>query len=151
MNALAKRAGMMAVALLTIALACAPVVAQQSKSVGGMVINLGIVSAEAALRAYGHRDKHPTNPPSGSQHLLITLDEEKTGKRVGDAEVVMEVTDPRGHVEKKLLLRTQGGGIPDYSELFRFGWEGEYSIRVIITPQPGAKPINARFTVHHKF
>ncbi len=151
MNALAKRARMMAVALLTIALACAPVAAQQSRSVDGLVINLGIVPAEVALRADGHRDMHPANPPSGSQHLLITVDEEKTGKRIGDADVVIEVTDPRGHVEKKPLLHTQAGGFPDYSELFRFGWEGEYTIRVIITPQPGAKPINARFTVHHKF
>ena len=150
MNASIERARTMAVALLTIALACAPVAAQQSKSVAGVVINLGIVPAEVALQADGHRDMHPAHPPSGSQHLLITLDEEKTGKRIGDAEVVIEVTDPRGHVEKKTLLHTQSGGVPDYSELFRFGWEGEYSIGVIITPRSGAKPINARFTVHHK-
>jgi len=151
MNALAKRASMIAVALLTIALACPPVAAQQRRSVAGIVINLGIVPAEVALQANGHRDMHPAHPPSGSQHLLITIDEEKTGKRIGDAEVVIEVTDPRGHVEKKPLLHTQAGGVPDYSELFRFGWEGEYSIHVIIAPQPGAKPIDARFTVHHKF
>lgn len=149
MNALAKRASMMAVALLTIA--CAPVAAQQSRSVAGIVINLGIVPAEVALQADGHRDMHPAHPPSGSQHLLITIDEEKTRKRIGDAEVVIEVTDPRGHVEKKPLLHTQAGGMPDYSELFRFGWEGEYGIHVIIASKPGAKPIDARFTVHHKF
>jgi len=151
MNALAKRASMMAVALLTTALACAPVAAQQSRSMAGVVINLGIVPAGVALQADGHRDMHPANPPSGSQHLLITIDEEKTRKRIGDAEVVIEVTDPRGHVEKKPLLHTQAGGMPDYSELFRFGWEGEYSIHVIIAPKPGAKPIDTRFTVHHKF
>lgn len=151
MNALAKRASMTALALLTIALACAPVAAQQHKSVAGLVINLGIVPAEVALKADGHRDMHPANPPPGSQHLLITIDEEKTGKRIGDAEVVIEVTDPKGHVEKKPLLHTQALGFPDYSELFRFGWEGEYVVRVIIAPRPGAKPIDARFTVHHKF
>jgi hypothetical protein len=140
---------MMSGALLTIALACAPVFAQQSRSVAGLVINLGIVPAEVALRADGHRDQHPAHPPAGSQHLLITVDEEKTGKRISDAEVVIEVTDPRGHVEKKTLLHTQGGGLPDYSELFVFGWEGAYSIHVTITPRLGAKPVNAQFTVHH--
>jgi hypothetical protein len=115
------------------------------------VINLGIVPAEVALRADGHRDMHPPHPPSGSQHLMITIDEEKTGKRIGDAEVVVEVTDPRGHVEKKPLLHTQAGGAPDYSELFRFGWEGEYAVRVTIAPRSGAKPIATRFTVHHSF
>jgi hypothetical protein len=132
-----------------VALAWTPAAAQQASSVGGFIVNFGIVPAAVALRAEGHRDAHPTNPPGGSQHLLITLDEEKSGKRIGDAEVVIEVTDPHGRVEKKPLLHTQGGGLPDYSELFVFGWSGEYSIRVIITPRPGAKPIEARFTVNH--
>jgi hypothetical protein len=117
--------------------------------VGGLIVNFGIVPAEVALRAEGHRDAHPAHPPSGSQHLLITLDDEKTGKRIGDAEVAIEVTDPHGRVEGKPLLHTQGGGLPDYSELFRFGWSGEYSIRMIITPRPGAKPIETRFVVSH--
>jgi hypothetical protein len=124
--------------------------AQQSKTVGGLVINFGIMSAEQALRADGHRDAHPQHPPSGSQHLLITLDEEKTRKRIGDAEVSIEVKDPRGHLEKKALLHTQAGGLPDYSELFVFSWSGDYAIRVVITPKGGAKPVETSFTVNHK-
>jgi hypothetical protein len=144
-----SRASAIAAAVLGMALAWTPVAAQQSKTVGGLVINLGLMPAEAALRADGHRDAHPLHPPGGSQHFLITLDDEKTGKRIGDAEVAVEVTDPRGRVERKTLLHTQGGGFPDYSDLFVFGWSGEYAIRVIIVPKPGAKPIEARFTVHH--
>ncbi len=144
-----QRICVIAVALLTIALAWTPAAAQQRSTVGGLIVNLGIVPAAVALRADGHRDAHPEHPPSGSQHLLITLDEEKSGQRIGDAEVIVEVTDPRGHVEKKVLLHTQGGGFPDYSDLFVFGWSGKYSIRVIITPRPGAKPIETRFDVSH--
>jgi hypothetical protein len=107
------------------------------------------VPAEVALRAEGHRDAHPLHPPSGSQHLLVTLDEEKSHKRLAEPEVVVEVTDPRGGVERKPLLHTQAGGLPDYSELFKFGSPGAYSIRVLITPRPGANPVEARFTVHH--
>jgi len=107
------------------------------------------VPAEVALGAQGHSESHPPHPPPGSQHLLITLDDERSGKRIGDAEVVIEVTDPHGRVEKKPLLHTQAGGFPDYSELFRFGWPGEYSIRVIITPQPSAKPVETHFIVNH--
>jgi hypothetical protein len=138
-----------AAGLLGMAMAWTPAAAQESRTVKGLVVNLGIMPAELALRAEGHRDAHPAHPPAGSQHLLITLDEEKSGKRIGDAEVVIEVTDPHRRVEKKPLLHTQAGGLPDYSELFEFGWSGEYSIRVIVT-RPGAKPIEARFTVNHK-
>lgn len=135
--------------LLAIALVWIPAAAQQSRTVAGFIVNFGIVPAEVALRADGHRDAHPTQPPGGSQHLLITIDDEKDRKRIGDAEVVIEVTDPHGRVRKKPLLHTQAGGLADYSELFIFGWSGEYSIRAIITPRPGAKPIEARFTVNH--
>jgi hypothetical protein len=144
-----SRSLVIAAALLGMALAWTPVAAQQSKTVGGFVVNLGLIPAEAALRVDGHRDAHPLHPPGGSQHLLVTLDDEKTGRRIGDAEVSVEVTDPRGRVEKKTLLHTQGGGFPDYSDLFAFGWSGEYAIGVIVVPKPGAKPIEARFTVHH--
>ena len=150
MTTLARHRYAIAVALATMALACAPAIAQESKTVSGMVINFGIMSAEQALRVDGHRDQHPAHPPSGSQHLLITLDDAKSGKRISDAEVAIEVTDPHHRVEKKPLLHTQGGGLPDYSELFVFGWSGKYSIRVIITAQPGAKPVETTFVVHHR-
>ena len=130
------------------ALAWAPATAQQLK-VAGLVVNFGLMPAELALRAEGHRDAHPQHPPAGSQHLLITLDDEKSHARIGDAEVLVEVTDPRGHVERKPLLHTQAGALPDYSELFQFSWSGEYAIRASITLRPGAKPIEARLKVHH--
>jgi hypothetical protein len=148
MRRLAQSPHLLVAAFLAVALAWTPAVAQQT-TVAGFIVSLGIVPAAVALRADGHRDAHPAHPPSGSQHLLITLDEEKSGKRIGDAEVMVEVTDPHGRVEKKPLLHTQAGGLADYSELFVFGWSGDYSIRVIITPRPGAKPIETRFTVSH--
>ena len=138
----------MTIALLAGVLASMPAPAQQAKSVAGLTVNLGLMPAAMALRADGHRDAHPTSPPSGSQHVLITLDEEKGRARIADAEVSVEVTDPHGRVETKPLLHTQGGGLPDYSELFVFGWSGEYKVRVIVK-RPGAAPIETRFVVHH--
>ena len=149
MRFLPQRWRVISAVLIATALACAPAGAQHTKKLDGLVINFGIVPAEVALQAEGHRDAHPSHPPSGSQHLLVTLDDEKSGKRVGEPDVTIEVTDPHGRVEKRPLLHTQAGGLADYSELFRFGWPGEYSIRVIITRQPGAKPIEALFKVNH--
>jgi hypothetical protein len=149
MQSAALRNVLVTCGLLLAALVPLPADAQQVESVAGVVINFGLMPAEVALRAEGHRDAHPQHPPSGSQHVLITLDDEKTHARIGDAEVSVEVTDPRGHVETKPLLHTQAAGLPDYSELFTFSWSGTYAIRVIVTPHGGAKPIEARFTVHH--
>jgi hypothetical protein len=138
-----------AAGFLALVLSATPAAAQQARTVGGLVVNFGMVSAAAAMGAAGHSESHPASPPSGSQHLLVTLDDEKTRKRIGEAEVAVEVTDPQGRVEKKPLLHTQAGGMPDYSELFVFGWPGKYSIRVIITPKPGVKPVETVFVVTH--
>ena len=110
-----RRLSVIIAGVLGIALACTSGAADDTRTVAGVVVNFGIMPAELALRAEGHRDAHPGHPPSGSQHLLITLVEEKSGERIGNAEVVIEVADPHGRVEKKALLHTQAGGLPDYS------------------------------------
>ena len=131
------------------ALLAPPVWAQQLKTVEGLVINLGLMSAEQAIHAEGHRDAHPSTFPSGSEHVLITLADEKTHRPIGGAEVTVEVLDPKGKAVSKPLLPTSAGGMPDYSELFVFGWSGTYTLRVSVLPK-GAKPVKANFTVHHQ-
>ena len=123
--------------------------AQQSKTIDGLVIYVGLMSAEQAVHAEGHRDAHPARFPSGSQHVLITLADEKTRQRIGDADVVVEIIDPKGKAEKKPLLPTSAAGLPDYSELFVFGWSGNYTVHVSVLSRKGAKAVKTRFSVHH--
>ncbi|HEY3076813.1 MAG TPA: hypothetical protein VGJ74_16710 [Burkholderiales bacterium] len=131
------------------ALLALPASAQQMKTVDGLVINFGLMSAEKAIHAEGHRDAHPDKFPSGSQHILVTLADEKTGRRIGDAQVEVDLIDPKGKASKKSLLHTSAAGMPDYSELFVFGWSGTYQVRVSVTQGNGAKPVKTSFTVHH--
>jgi hypothetical protein len=131
------------------ALLALPASAQQMKTVDGLVINFGLMSAEKAVHAEGHRDAHPEKFPSGSQHVLVTLADAKTSRRIGDAQVEVDVVDPKGKTSKKALLHTSAAGMPDYSELFVFGWSGTYQVRVNVSQGKGAKPVKTRFTVHH--
>jgi len=122
----------------------------QEKSVGGLVINLGLMSAAKAMQVDGHREAHEhafTNS-IGAEHLLVTIGDAKTKRRIGDARVVVYVKDPKGKVESHPMLRTQSAGLADYSEIFQFGWTGKYEIRVVVT-MPDAKPVETRFTVNH--
>jgi hypothetical protein len=127
-----------------------PAFAQQEMKVDGLVIELGVMPAEKAVHALGHATAHPQKFPSGSQHLLITVAEQKSGRRLADADVVVEVVDPKGQAATKTLIHTNAGGMPDYSELFVFGWSGTYSVRVNVMPWVGAQPVKTRFTVHHQ-
>ena len=123
----------------------------QERSVGGLVINLGLMTAAKAMQADGHREAHErafTNS-SAAEHLLVTIEDAKTKRRIGDARVVVYVTDPKGKVESRPMLRTQAAGLADYSEIFQFGWTGKYEIRVVVIPTPDAKPVEARFKVNH--
>ena len=149
MNRSNQLLSVIAAGLLGVAIVSTPASGQNRQTVEGMVVNLGLVPAEVALTDSGHRDAHPAHPPRGSEHVLVTLDDQKTGQRIGNADVAVEVTDSLGHVERKSLLHTQAGGFPDYSELFVFAAAGKYSIRVIITPQPNARPVQTRFFIDH--
>jgi hypothetical protein len=139
-----------ACAFAALILAASPARADE-KTVGNLVVNLGLMPAWQAMQVEGHREAHSHEfvSHSGSQHLLIVVADKATGKRLGEAQVVVEVIDPKGKAEKKKLARTQAAGQPDYSEVFEFGWSGTYSVRVNVVPSPGAKPVNTRFTVHH--
>lgn len=130
------------------ALLVLPAHAQQMKTVGGVVVNIGIVSAIAAEHSDAQHGVHKGGHGSGMQHIVVSLAEEKGGARIANAEVAIEVRSPRGVVQKKPAMAMITAGFPDYSEVFEFGWSGRYLIRVLVKPGGAAKPIEARFAVN---
>ena len=137
----------LAAAALSAALVVAPVAAQQMKTVGGVVVNIGIISAIAAEHADARHGVHKGGHGSGMEHVVVSLAEEKSGARIGDADVTIEVKTPKGSVQKKPALPMVTAGYPDYSEVFEFGWSGSYVVRVSVK-RKAAKPIEAVFTVN---
>src|SRR6476646_6657847 len=139
--------GMVAVALFG-ALLALPVYAQSQKIVEGLVVNIGIVNAIDAEHSDAQHGVHKGGHGSGSEHILVSLAEEKGGARVADAQVSIEVKNPKGVVQKKVLMPMMTAGYPDYSEVFDFGWSGKYELRVMIQRKAGP-PVEARFTINH--
>ena len=80
---------------------------------------------------------------------MVSLSDVKAGAHIADARVTVEIKDPRGNVEKKTLLPRSTAGMPDYSETFRFGYSGKYTIRVVAALKERKKPLNASFTWTH--
>ena len=140
--------GMVAAAALC-ALVALPASAQSQKTVNGLVVNIGIVNAIDAEHSDAQHGAHKGGHGPGSQHILVSLAEEKGGARVGDAKVSIEVKNPKGVVQKKALMPMVTAGYPDYSEVFDFGWSGKYQLRVLIERKAGARPIETTFTVNH--
>ena len=125
-----------------------PASAQQMKTVGGIVVNIGIVSAIDADHADAQHGVHKGGHGSGVEHIVVALAEEKGGKRIADAEVSIEVKNPKGVLQKKPLMSMVTAGYPDYSEVFDFGWSGKYTVRVMIKRKGAPKPVEASFVVN---
>jgi len=66
------------------------------KTVGDLVVDLGLMPAWKAMEVDGHREAHSHSfvSKTGSQHLLVVVAYKKTGKHLGDAQVFFEVIDP---------------------------------------------------------
>ncbi len=141
-------ASLFAAVALAAALAAFPAAAQQRKTVDGVVINIGIVNALMAEHVDAQHGVHKGGHGSGVEHVVVSLAEEQGGSRIADAEVFIEVRNPKGVVEKKPLMAMITAGFPDYSEVFDFGWSGKYVVRVTIKRKGAARPVKASFTVN---
>lgn len=125
-----------------------PAAAQQMKAVGGIVVNIGIMDAIAAEHADAQHGVHKGGHGPGKEHIVVALAEEKGGARIADAEVAIEVKNPKGVVEKKLAMPMVTAGFPDYSEVFDFPSSGKYTVSVLIKRKGAARPVEAKFTVN---
>jgi hypothetical protein len=125
--------------------------AQQMKTVQGVVVNIGIVNAIEAEHTDAQHGVHKGGHGSGMDHIVVALAEEKGGARMADAEVTIEVRDPKGVVQKKPAMAMVTAGFPDYSEVFEFPRSGKYTVSVLVKRKGAAKPVHARFTVNRAF
>lgn len=123
--------------------------AEHQKAIDGMVINIGVVPASKAAKFPSETEKHGATYTSGAQHILVSLSDAKTGGHIADARVTLDLRDPKGKSQKKLLVAGSTAGIPDYSEIFDFGWSGQYRIRVTIERQSGKRPVTANLKWQH--
>jgi hypothetical protein len=135
--------------LLLCVLASGAAWADHQKVAQGLVINLGIVPAAKLAQFPVEAATHGGRLPGGAQHLLVSLSDGKSGAHVQAAKVTVELRDPKGAVQKKDLVLGRTGEIPDYSEIFIFGWSGKYRVRVTVEPKDG-KPFRADFTWSHQ-
>jgi len=138
---------LLAAVALGLALAAAPVSAQHMKTVNGIVVNVGIVKALAAEHVDAQHGVHKGAHDSGVEHVIVSLAEQKGGARIADAEVSIELEDPKGRLQRKPLMAMITAGFPDYSEVFHFDWSGRYTLRVLIQRKGMARPVQTAFTL----
>lgn len=135
--------------VLAAVLVSAPASAQQAKTVAGVTIRFGLVTAYMAEHVDAQHGVHTGGHGSGMEHLVVSLADARSGSHIAGAKVVAEVRDPKGGVQRKPLQAMLTAGVPDYSEVFNFGWSGKYRIRVRFLLKDAVQPLEARFVHRH--
>ena len=119
-----------------------------SQVVDGVAVYFGMMPAELVR---GHPREHPEGvmhggAPAGESHLTVAVFEDKTGRRIADAEVTAHITGDRGlDVQKRLDLMVIAGSAT-YGNYFYMPGAGPYRIDVRIRLPGKAREVRAIFT-----
>lgn len=116
-----------------------PILAQHDvKTVAGIKVMLAMFHTEEIKR---HPEEHPEikmhGGPKGTHHLLIHLEDEKTGEIISDASVMVHIHNPDGTKVSKILEPMTISGRTNFGNYFAFSDMGNYHIEVMITPEKG--------------
>ena len=145
-----KRSGIGGLAcVLAAVLVSAPASAQQAKTVADVTVRYGLVTAIEAEHADAQHGTHKGGHGSGMEHLVVSLAYAGNGAHIAGARVTVRVRDPKGKVEVKPLQAMTTSGVPDYSEVFNFGWTGKYLIEMTIRLHDEVKPLRTTFVHNH--
>jgi hypothetical protein len=135
--------------LAAVPAAAAPGDLDWSRTVDGMRVHLGVISAREMRR---HPDRYTEHfaaggPPSGPHmyHVLVTLLERASGVRITDAEVEMRVSPLGLAGPEKRLEPMAAGGLVCYCNYFYMPPSDRYEISVRIRRPPGSHVARARF------
>ena len=125
--------------IFSIMLLSYPAFAQHDvKTVAGIKVMLAMVHIEEIKK---HPDEHPEikmhGGPKGTHHLLIHLEDEKTGKIITDASVTVNIHKPDGTKVSKMLEPMTISGRTNFGYYFDFSEMGNYHIEAMIMPEKG--------------
>ena len=127
--------------------------AGQTLRAGGLEIFYGVIPAEILL---GHPDSHEERQMHGGvprgrgqHHLIVSVFDAKTKKRIANATVTARVGEIGLAVQGKSLEPMQFGGTATYGNYFSMAAPGPYRIELEIRPPGDARPIKATFEYAH--
>ena len=126
-----------------------PAHAENSQTVDGHTVYLGVVPAEFVK---GHEPGHPEREmhkgaPArrGQHHVMIAIFETATGKRVTDARLVARVSEPGLAPVQKKLEPMEISGAMSFGNYFAMGGAGPYRIKLAIELPAAKRKLDTEF------
>ena len=126
-----------------------PAHAENSQTVDGHTVYLGVVPAEFVK---GHEPAHPEREMhggapyrSGQYHIMIVIFETATGKRATDARLVARVSEPGLAPVQKKLEPMEISGAMSFGNYFAMGGAGPYRIKLAIELPAAKRKLDTEF------
>ena len=123
------------------------------KTAGGIVFRIGMASGEqVSSHPPGHAEgkMHPSESRQGRDHLVISLAEESSGKRIEDATVTASVSRSGVDHVNRPLERMEAPGATSYGGFFDFRQPGPYRIRIEVARSGHPAPVAAEFDYRNR-
>lgn len=123
------------------------------KTSGGIVFHIGIASGEqVSSHPADHAEgkMHPSQSGRGRDHLVISLADERSGKRIEDATVRASVSRSGLDPVNRPMERMEAPGATSYGGFFDFRQPGPYRIRVEVTRPGLPMPAVAEFDYRNR-
>lgn len=124
----------------------------QVARVNGIDIFYGVIPAEIIRRhpaGHAESEMHGGVPRgSGQHHLIVSLFDVKTGRRIEDAQLSARIGEAGLTPQSRRLEPMQFAGTVTYGNFFSMSSPGPYRIEVEIRPHGGA-PAQAVFEYRH--
>ena len=123
------------------------------RSSGGIVFRIGIAPSEQ-VSSYppGHAESkmHQSEPRRGLDHLVISLTDERSGKRIEDATVTASIS--RSGVEhiRRRLERMEAPGATSYGAYFDLRQPEPYRFRIEVVRPGFPAPVTAEFAYKNR-
>lgn len=151
LNLLKHTAALLLFAQLTVSASAAET--GQVVRVGGLDVFYGLVPAKMLTeRPADHveREMHSgSSRRSGQYHLIVSLFDVETSRRVESAQVSARVSEPGLAPQRKLLEPMQIAGTVTYGNFFSMPGPGRYQIEVEIRRHADSRPVQAVFVYRY--
>lgn len=110
-------------------------VAQERHERNGVVLYWGLVPAAIVSQQHALDEMHGGLPPGGGKinHLVLALFEAKSGRRIDDAVIRAQLTEP-GIVDPpaRYVPPMVVNGVASYGQLFGMAYGGPYRFRIFV-------------------
>ena len=120
---------------------------------GNLEIFYGVIPAEVILghpADHAERKMHGGAPArAGQHHLIVSVFDGRTGRRVTDAAISASVSEPGLARQRKPLESMTFAGAATYGNYFLMSATGPYRIEVEIRRQGSAAPVKTSFEYSH--